>query len=139
MPRFGKQSQAQLDTCHEDLQKVLNVAIKEVDFSILEGHRSKELQDKYFRENKSKLKYPLGKHNKIPSLAVDIAPYPIDWKDTKRFAHVAFFIKGIAYSMGIRLRLGGDWNGDFINNESFIDLPHLELSSKLVNGKWVKY
>lgn len=139
MPKFGKNSQQQLDTCHEDLQKVLNVAINEVDFTVLEGYRSKELQDKAFFEGKSKLKYPKGMHNKKPSLAVDIAPYPIDWKDLKRFANVAFFIRGIAYSMGIKLRLGGDWNGDFINNESFVDLPHLELDSKLVNGKWVKY
>lgn len=139
MPKFGKNSQQQLDTCHEDLQKVLNVAINEVDFTVLEGYRSKELQDKAFFEGKSKLKYPNGMHNKKPSLAVDIAPYPIDWKDLKRFGNVAFFIRGIAYSMGIKLRLGGDWNGDFINNESFFDLPHLELESKLVNGKWVKY
>lgn len=139
MPKFGKRSIHHLNTCHPDLQLVLNEAIKYVDFSVLEGHRSQELQDLYFQQGKSKVKYPNGKHNKTPSLAVDIAPYPIDWNDLKRFGAVVFFIKGIAISKGIKLRLGADWNGDFIFNESFVDAPHIELDSKLVDGVWVKY
>ncbi len=139
MPKFGRRSKKQLATCHPDLQMVLNEAIKFVDFSVLEGHRGEELQNKYYHEGKSKLKFPKGKHNQNPSLAVDIAPYPIDWKDLKRFGAVAFFIKGIAASHGIELRLGADWNGDFKFTESFLDLPHIELSSKLVDGQWVRY
>lgn len=139
MPQFGKRSKEQLETCHPDLQMVLNKAIEVVDFSVLQGYRGEEEQNKYFYEGKSKLKYPQGKHNKNPSLAVDIAPWPIDWKDIKRFGAVVFFIKGIAYENGIKLRLGADWNSDFQFNESFIDMPHIELHSKLVNNEWVKY
>jgi len=139
MARFGKRSQAQLSTCHPDLQAVLTEAIKHVDFSVLEGYRGKELQNKYYNEGKSKLKFPQGKHNTSPSLAVDIAPYPIDWNDLKRFGAVAFFIKGIAVQQGIRLRLGADWNGDFKFKEKFLDLPHMELHSKLIDGEWIKY
>ena len=39
------------------------------------GHRNKEDQNKAFAEGKSKLKWPKGKHNKLPSQAVDAAPY----------------------------------------------------------------
>jgi peptidoglycan LD-endopeptidase CwlK len=139
MAKFGRRSKKQLATCHPDLQMILNSAIKFVDFSVLEGHRGEELQNKYYHEGRSKLKFPRGKHNQSPSLAVDIAPYPIDWKDLNRFGAVAFFIKGVAASKGIKLRLGADWNGDFKFNENFLDLPHIELSSKLIDGQWVRY
>lgn len=141
MPTFGERSRKNLDTCHQDLQMVLEEAIKHVDFTVLEGHRGKELQNKYYNEGKSKLSFPQGKHNTIPSLAVDIAPWPINWKDLNRFGAVVFLIKGIALMMGIKLRLGADWNGDFKFNESFLDVPHIELHSKLdqTTNKWIKY
>jgi peptidoglycan LD-endopeptidase CwlK len=139
MPQFGKSSQEKLSQLHPDLKLVLNKAIEIVDFTVTTGYRGEEEQNKAFAEKKSKVKFPDSKHNKKPSLAVDIAPVPVDWKDTKRFIAVAFLIKGIAYSMGIKLRIGADWNGDFIFNESFLDVPHLELDSKLVNSVWVKY
>ena len=139
MPKFGKASLEKLKTVHPDLVKVLNVAIQDVDFTILEGHRGKELQNLYFAQGKSKIKWPKGKHNKTPSLAVDIAPWPIDWKDVRQFTSLAFYIKGIAFAMGIRLRIGADWNGNFKADDSFVDGPHLEAESRLVNGKWIKY
>lgn len=139
MPKFGRTSLKRLNTCHKDLQDILHEAIKFVDFSVLEGYRDKETQNEYYRQGKSKLKFPQGKHNQNPSLAVDIAPYPINWSDLKRFRSVVFFIKGIAAAKGIKLRLGIDWNGDFVGNERFVDAPHIELHSKLVNGKWIKY
>ena len=139
MAKFGRRSMANLTTCHKDLQIILTESIRHIDFSVLEGYRDKETQDKMYFDGKSKLKFPQGKHNKKPSLAVDIAPYPFDWTDVQRFKNVVFFIKGIAISMGIKVRLGADWNGDFVGNESFVDAPHIELHSKLVNGQWVKY
>ena len=114
-------------------------AIKYVDISVLEGFRDEATQNDYYRRGMSKLKFPQGKHNVYPSLAVDIAPYPIVWTDMKRFRSVAFFIKGIAISMGIKVRLGIDWNDNFKGDESFIDGPHIELVSKLIDGEWIDY
>lgn len=37
MLKFGKQSLDRLATCHTDLQKVMNEAIKHYDFTILYG------------------------------------------------------------------------------------------------------
>ena len=128
MPSFGKKSRENLSTCHEDLQTVFNEVIKHVDCSILEGHRSGERQDKLFAEGKTKVKYPNGRHNANPSNAVDVAPYPIDWDDRERFHLFAGFVIGIAKSMGITLRWGGDWNMNFeVDDNQFDDFPHFEL------------
>ena len=128
MPKFGKSSKARLATCDNRLQKVFNEVIKTVDCSILEGHRSAERQDKLFEEGKTKVKYPNGRHNASPSRAVDVAPYPIDWDDRERFHLFAGFVLGIAKSMGINLRWGGDWNQNFeVDDNQFDDFPHFEL------------
>ena len=128
MAKFGKASKSKLLTCHEDLQTVFNEVIKYVDCSILEGHRSGERQDKLFEEGKTKVKYPNGRHNASPSRAVDVAPYPIDWDDRERFHLFAGFVIGIARSMGITLRWGGDWNMNFkVDDNKFDDFPHFEL------------
>ncbi len=51
---------------------------------LLEGHRSNEDQLKAFNAGKSRIKSG-GKHNHSPSLATDVAPWPIDWSDKNRF------------------------------------------------------
>lgn len=128
MPSFGKSSQDKLATCDPRLQKVFNEVIKHFDCIVIEGHRGEEAQNKAFAEGKSKLKYPQGKHNKIPSLAADVLPYPIDWNDTNRMRYFAGFVVGIAATMGIKLRWGGDWNQNTeLKDNSFNDLPHFEL------------
>lgn len=128
MAKFGKTSKSRLSTCHEDLQKVFNEVIKYVDCSVLEGHRDAERQDKLYEEGKTKVKYPNGCHNASPSNAVDVVPYPIDWSDRERFHLFAGFVIGIARSMGITFRWGGDWNMNFeIDDNKFDDFPHFEL------------
>ena len=125
---FGKSSKRRLATCHPDLQKVFNEVIKHVDCSVLEGHRDERKQNQYFSEGKSKVKYPMGRHNTNPSRAVDVTPYPVNWKDRERQTLFAGFVLGIAKSMGINLRWGGDWDQDFqVNDNRFDDFPHFEL------------
>jgi peptidoglycan L-alanyl-D-glutamate endopeptidase CwlK len=128
MPKFGKKSMSKLETCHEDLQQVFYQVIKHFDCSVLEGHRGEELQNKYFDEGKSKVKFPKGKHNANPSNAVDVVPWPIDWDDTDRMYYFAGFVKGIAAMLDIPLRWGGDWNDNTeVKDTGFKDLPHFEL------------
>ena len=128
MPRFGRRSKERLATCHEDLQKVFNEVIKHVDCSILCGYRNEEDQSAAVASGHSKAQYPNGRHNKVPSNAVDVAPYPIDWEDTERFTLFAGFVLGIAKSMGIDLIWGNDWDGDFKTKDTnFRDYPHFEL------------
>ena len=128
MPRFGKKSKEQLATCNEKLRRVFNEVIKTVDCSVLEGHRSKDRQNALYKEGKTKVTYPKGRHNSSPSRAVDVAPYPIDWGDRERFHLFAGFVLGVAKSMGINLRWGGDWNSNWqVDDNKFDDFPHFEL------------
>ena len=128
MPYFGKKSKERLNTCDSNLQKVFNEVIKHVDCSILEGHRSKDRQNKLYEEEKTKVKYPDGRHNRQPSSAVDVTPYPVDWKDRERQTLFAGFVIGVASQMGIKLRWGGDWDQDFqVVDNRFDNFPHFEL------------
>ena len=130
MAKFGSKSKKNLSTCHEDLQKVFNEVIKYVDCSVLEGHRDERTQDRLYEEGKTKVRYPMGRHNSSPSRAVDVVPYPIDWKDRERFHLFAGFVLGMARRMGITLRWGGDWNMNFeVDDNKFDDFPHFELRS----------
>ena len=128
MPRFGRKSKERLASCDPQLRDLFNEVIKHVDCSVLEGHRSGERQNKLYDEGKTKVRYPNGRHNANPSLAVDVTPYPVDWEDRERQTLFAGFVLGIANSMGIKIRWGGDWNMDFhVQDNKFDDFPHFEL------------
>lgn len=128
MPKFSKKSLSKLETCDKRLQDLFLRVVKKFDCTILEGHRGKDRQNKLFNEGKSKLKYPKGKHNSLPSKAVDVAPYPIDWNDRERFTYFAGYVVGIAYQMGLKIRWGGDWDMDTqVKDNNFDDLPHFEI------------
>lgn len=135
MPHFGLRSRAQLLTAHPDLQKLFNEVIKHYDCSVTEGHRSKQDQDRYFRDGTSQVQWPNSKHNQTPSLAVDVYPYPINFKQTERFYHFAGFVLGTAKMMGIPIRWGGDWDQDNdLYDSRFMDLPHFELDCRAEAG-----
>jgi peptidoglycan L-alanyl-D-glutamate endopeptidase CwlK len=128
MPEFSQKSLNKLNTCDERLQRIFHQVINFFDCTILEGHRGQLAQDRAYKEGKSQLKWPEGKHNKIPSIAVDVIPYPIDWNDRERMSYFAGFVKGIATSMNINIRWGGDWDSDTqVNDNNFDDLVHFEL------------
>ena len=128
MPRFGTKSKMQLHTCSGDLVSLFNEVIKHFDCSVIEGHRGEKKQNKAYNKGNSKVKFPNGKHNSSPSMAVDVAPYPIDWNDRDRFHYFAGYVLGTAKQMGLRIRWGGDWDMDTQTKDNkFDDLVHFEL------------
>lgn len=128
VPSFSQRSRERLDTCDARLRRVFDEVVRTFDCSILEGHRERERQNQMVREGASQLHWPDSKHNAVPSKAVDVAPYPIDWTDRERFSLFAGYVMGIAASHGVRLRWGGDWRMDWnLKNNNFDDLPHFEL------------
>ena len=128
MPRFGRTSKKRLETCGEELQTLFKEVVKHFDCSVLVGYRGRNEQNTAFNSGHSKVKWPNGKHNKRPSFAVDVAPYPIDWDDRERFIYFGGFVKGCAFRMGIPLRWGGDWDSDNqLTDNKFDDLVHFEL------------
>ena len=136
MPKFGAESQRILATCHKDIQAVMNEAIKHFDFSVLYGTRTTDEQFELYKKGRKLIngkwtkvsatvtnldgKIKKSEHNYSPSRAIDIAPYPIDWNDTKRFDDLAKVVKQAMTTVGIELQWGGDW-------KSLIDRPHYEL------------
>lgn len=128
MPSFSKISKERLETCHPDLQKLMNEVIKHYDCTILCGHRGEKEQNTAYTNGFSKLKFPKSKHNKLPSLAVDVLPSPINWKNRDSHLHFQGFVMGIAKQLGIKVRFGIDFNQDLnFKNDSFYDAPHVEL------------
>jgi peptidoglycan L-alanyl-D-glutamate endopeptidase CwlK len=135
MPKFSTESFSKLSTCHPDLQTLFYEVIKNFDCTILEGYRNAYDQEKSFHAGKSKLQYPNSKHNSLPSNAVDVAFYPVDFSNSKKFYWFAGVVMGIAQRLKDEgkithgIRWGGDWNQDGnFNNEKFIDLVHFELT-----------
>lgn len=126
--KFSAKSIENLCTCHHDLIRVMIAVADHYDITILEGHRSNERQEMLFRQGTTKLRAGESKHNKTPSLAVDVAPYPLDWNDRERWLLFCGFVKGIAAGMGVCIRSGADWDGDgYTNDQRFHDMPHFEL------------
>ena len=130
MPTFSRISRRRLATCHPKLQELCEAVVQAYDCTVLTGHRTELQQREAYRLKRSKVQWPEGKHNSVPSLAVDLAPHPIDWDDTTRFYHFAGYVQGIAAAKDIPLRWGGDWDRDFdLRDQTFMDLCHFELGA----------
>jgi peptidoglycan L-alanyl-D-glutamate endopeptidase CwlK len=143
MYNFSNSSKEKFDTLHEDLQTILSNLIKFYDFSIIEGHRSLETQQKYFKDGKSKLDgiNQKSKHQSYPSMAVDIMPYSKgtnafedNEKERARFYMMMGMVKAISMDLKEKglithdVRFGLDWDGDnTFRDQTFDDLPHFEL------------
>jgi peptidoglycan L-alanyl-D-glutamate endopeptidase CwlK len=124
MPRFGKRSKQRLKGVDAKLVNVLNELVKIMDVTIIEGLRSQERQNELVAKGASKTKY--SKH--IQGKAVDVAPYPIDWKDRDRFHYMGGMVRGIGQQLGVNIRWGGDWDSDGeTKDNSFDDLVHVEI------------
>lgn len=128
MPAFSKQSRDRLAECHPDIQRVMERVVQHFDCTILVGQRSEEDQNAAFAAGRSKLRFPQSKHNKNPSHAVDVSPYPIEWGDRDRQHYFAGVVMATARAMGVNLRWGGDWDGDTeTKDNTFDDLVHFEI------------
>ena len=134
MPKFSQTSFSRLSTCHIDLQVLFFEVVRSFDCSVLEGYRNEEDQEKAFSKGNTQLHYPHGKHNHQPSMAVDVAPFPIAFDDIKRFYYFAGWIQGIAKrlkdegKMTYSIRWGGVWDRDTqMKDNTFQDLVHYEL------------
>jgi peptidoglycan L-alanyl-D-glutamate endopeptidase CwlK len=129
---FSHSSTTHLLTCHPDLQEVARAALltSPVDFAITCGHRNKFEQDKCCAEGKSKAPWPTSKHNFTPSRAMDVCPVvngKLVWDDVQLFKDLAHHILMTSDRLGVRLRWGGDWNMNGIEDEKWYDRPHIEL------------
>lgn len=129
MASFGKTSKERLYTAHPDLQRLFEVIVKEMDCSVVYGARTVEEQRALVAAGASKT---MNSKHLVQSdgwaHAVDVAPYPINWDNMKRFYFFAGKVTERARVMGIPLRWGGDWDSDNdLDDQTFMDLVHFEL------------
>jgi peptidoglycan L-alanyl-D-glutamate endopeptidase CwlK len=138
MGAFGKSSLRRLENAHPDLKRLFDVVVVEFDCAILESVRSPEQQAQNVKDGVSHTydSRHLADENGI-SWAVDACPYPLIWPDPKNLSYVkdlarwyyfGGYVLGVARCMNIRVRWGGDWNGNRdIKDQSFDDLGHFEI------------
>jgi len=152
MPKFSINSLNKLETCHNDLQTLFHYVIRYFDCTILCGHRSQSEQFELYKqgrildgelwitENKNEVvTYKDGfckksQHNFEPSRAVDVVPYPIEWKNTDRMRFFIGYVLGIARmlkdynAIDEEIVSGIDWNSNTIlTDQRFRDFPHFQI------------
>ena len=137
MPSFGTASREQLVTCRTEIIETLDLVVAEYDITVLEGVRSWARQADLLRRGKTKVG-PGGSDHNPPKLddgtedpnwlsnAVDCAPWPIDWKDARRFIYMAGLVIGTGRALGYDFGWGGNWDEDqiILDDQNFDDLPH---------------
>jgi len=132
MPSYSRTSDRRLSTARPELQKLFREVLRRgFDHAVIEGHRNRHDQHECFVSGTSKLDWPDGKHNAVPSDAVDARPYipGIGYpKDHKYFYRFAGQVEAIASELGYLIRWGGDWDSDGnMDDQTFNDLFHFEF------------
>ena len=121
---FGARSRENLDGCHPDLQALALavMALQVMDFSCTEGPRTlethQELQDK--DPPVTWVGFNRSKHSHVPSSAMHLEPYPINYEDTDAYSRLIGMAQAVAAQMGIGIRLGALWKTR--------DYAHIELT-----------
>lgn len=120
---LGATSLARLQGVHPDLVKVVKLAITRtpVDFTVLEGLRTKERQAVLFKQGATKTMN--SRH--ITGHAVDLAPVidgKVSW-DWPLYHRLEPVVKAAAKELGVPIEWGGGW-------ASFPDGPHWQLPWK---------
>jgi len=133
MAEFSHSSINELNTIHADGQAILIESIKHYDFKIIQGARTLEKQQEYFKKGYSKIdginrksKHQVSEEQPY-SLAFDLAPYPTLYSDKKKFKRLAKHIFKATFKLinNGTISHGLVWGGGFW--ETFEDLPHFEL------------
>lgn len=117
---LGKRSLKRLEGVHPDLVKVVEKAITltTVDFTVLEGVRTKDRQQELFQRGATKTMN--SRH--LTGHAVDLGAWVnggVRW-DWPLYYQIANAMKMAALEEGVDLEWGGDW-------KSFKDGPHYQL------------
>lgn len=134
---FDAQSAKRLMQAHPLIQKLMNQARAVIAFTVMDSQRGREEQERAFNEGHSKAHFGQSAHNWAPAIAVDIAPVPLNWGDIGSFKRLQEVIgwydpvthlgHGLAKTMQIPIRWGGDWNMNGKADEHLVDMPHYEL------------
>lgn len=127
--QLSDSSLAKLENVHDDLVKLVRaVADKGFPIMVVVGHRNEADQNAAYNAGRSKEVWPNSKHNKTPSLALDLSPVPYDSQADKQLYFFSGFVLGVAKELNLPVRWGGDWKQTYnVYLNAFNDLYHFEL------------
>ena len=132
MNSFGRASRKNLSTVDGQGQKLARRVLKIKDHSIIKGHRPEDEQNAAYNAvpQKSKLPWPEGKHNRLPSVAMDVQTHPVPETEQELREEQLYLLglyKGISSEMDMEVRTGSDWDRDGeIADNDFDDFYHVE-------------
>lgn len=120
---LGKRSRTNLEGVHPDLVKVVELAIQktEVDFTVLEGLRTRKRQQELVTKGASLTMN--SRH--LTGHAVDLGAWvngTISW-DWDYYHKINEAVEAAATELGVEVDWGGEW-------EKFPDGPHFQLNWK---------
>lgn len=119
MPRLGTTSMSRLSTAKRDVQTIMMEVVKHFDIMVVECNRTAERQNEHWSKGR-KLKFKgadvkkranwtiinktlivthkdgyekLSRHQKVPSDAIDVVPYPELWSSKTRLIEMRGAIK----------------------------------------------
>jgi peptidoglycan L-alanyl-D-glutamate endopeptidase CwlK len=137
---FGRQSRAELDTCHPYLvlwaERLLAHPELPYDLRVWEGHRDEKTQNHYNATGVSKVRWPNSYHNRKPSQGIDILPIvrgvpAWDRKAMEAIALIALNVWADLVNEGTvhgEMTWGGDWDRDGdSSDERFFDGAHFQV------------
>ena len=131
---LGDRSRSRLVGVSPDLVRVVELAITLTtqDFAVLEGLRTLERQRELWAQGRTapgKIVTWTMDSPHLKGLAVDLAPWPIDWDTPSKFDAIAKAMFEAADNLGFCIRWGADWDQDGNPRErGEYDSPHFELS-----------
>ena len=127
MANYNHRSMANLGQCHPKLVKIAYRVIERYDHSIITGYRGEAEQNQKFADLVSMVMWPLSRHNKRPSVALDAIPYPKGYEASDReFVEMAAHYMKAAKEEGVELV----WGGFFLKKDGtlFFDAGHFHLA-----------
>ena len=122
---LSTRSQKILKNAHINLQRLAIDVANRMQISVYISYRGELEQNEAFKKGTSNLKFPDSKHNKKPSLAIDVAPLKngtIDWNDEKLFIQMRAEFGVSAKELEIKI------NPLIIFKNGSKDYPHIELA-----------
>lgn len=100
-------SEEKLATCDPRLYFIIEAADKIMPLVVICGERTEAEQAENIKKGVSWTMNSL--HLRRPSLAVDVAPKPVDWNNLDAFRRLKDVIFKAAEDAGVELVWGGDW------------------------------
>lgn len=145
---FSKTSLSRLEGVHPKLVAVVKRAmaimnewaangVNATDFMVTEGVRTPARQKELYAQGRTKpgniVTWTMNSNHFVNARtgyghAVDLAPYPLDWNDFKKFDRISRAMFQAADELNTPIRWGADWNQNGHPRErGETDSPHFEL------------